>query len=210
MFSYEFIGRLVVFALIAVLALLLIALPPMYLISRKKGMFLPSLVLFVVDSLNLPAKKFVSMLGGNPEMVDRVGIEIRNMMFRDKFRKIPYGERLIILPQCLRHVDCPAKISPVEGIKCLKCGRCKIAKIAEKATVLGYKGFYIVPGGSFAARVVKRIKPKAVFGVACPHELNWAMLESSDRAIPPQGIILLRTGCVNTDVDLEEVLEQIE
>ncbi len=179
-------------------------------LSSKFGSVIIRILLVISDLLYIPSKKTVSLLGGNDSMIDIVGIELRNMLLKKRFAEVPYKDRVVILPQCLRDLNCPAKFSSIEGARCTGCGKCKIFNISKKADELGYKGAYIAPGGGFVKRIIKKAKPKAVLGVGCPYEVNWGMLEISDKGLPCQGVILLGSGCVGTDVDLEEVFTVME
>jgi len=179
-------------------------------LSSKSGSLIIKILLFILDFLYIPSRKIVSILGGNDKMIDIVNVEMRNMLLKNRFSEIPYKDRVVILPQCLRDLECPAKFSSIEGAQCARCGKCKIAEISEKAKELGYKGTYIAPGSGFVRRTIQKVKPKAVIGVACPSEVNWGILEFSNKGIPCQGVILLRDGCVETDVDLEELFNVME
>ena len=179
-------------------------------ISSGSYFFFLNFALFMLDLAYVPAKKVVNIVGGNPDILDRVSIDIRNVLWRKKFSEVPPKERIVILPQCLRSLDCKTTFSSIEGAKCLKCGKCKICKIVEKAEKLGYKGCYIAPGGGFVRRILEKVKPKAVIGIACPYEVNTGMIEVSNRGIAVQGVVLLRSGCVETDIDLDEVFHTLE
>ncbi|HIE34166.1 MAG TPA: DUF116 domain-containing protein [Candidatus Altiarchaeales archaeon] len=215
-----YIGMVAVVAFVVFSILLSIGVLSTYIFFRKKKIvqsttskissFFLRILLIVLDFLYLPSKKTISFLGGNDAMVDVVNAEIRNMLFKNGFSAIPYNERVIILPQCLRDTECPASFSSVEGSRCAGCGRCKIYKITEKAKKLGYKGTYIAPGGGFVKRIIQNTKPNAVIGVGCPYEVNLGLLEVSNRGIPCQGVILLKSGCVKTDVDLASVYNVME
>ena len=50
-------------------------------------------------------------------------------------------------------------------------------------------------------------KFKAVIGVACHEDLNQMMMLLSDFC--PRGVLLKKTGCYETKVDVSEVLELI-
>jgi hypothetical protein len=167
-------------------------------------------LLLILDLLYMPAKKILIMLGGNEMMHDTVSTEIRNILFRNSFAQVPYSGRVIILPQCLRNIDCPAKFNSVEGAQCVGCGKCKIKNIAAKAKELGYIGTYIAPGGGFVKRILKKTKPRAMIGVGCAYEVNWGLLEVSGKGIPCQGVVLLNNGCVMTDIDLNAAYETME
>jgi hypothetical protein len=179
-------------------------------LSSKSGSIIVKVLVFILDLLYLPARKIISILGGNDKMIDAVNIDLRNMLLKNKFSEVPYTDRVAILPQCLRDLNCPVRFSSVGGAQCAGCGKCKIFEITKKAEDLGYKGTYITPGGGFVRRTIKKIRPKAIVGVGCPSELNWAMVEFSNKGLLGQGVILLRDGCVETDVDLEEVFHVME
>jgi len=214
------IGMVAIVGAIIFAVLLLIALIFAYMTSRNRkiirflssrfGSVIIKILLFILDLLYLPSRKIVSLLGGNDKMIDMVNIEMRNMLLKNRFSGVPYEGRVVILPQCLRDLDCPVRFSSVGGAQCAGCGKCKIAKISKKAKELGYKGTYITLGSGFVRRTIKKVRPKAIVGVACSSELNWAMLEFSNKGLLGQGVILLRDGCVETDVDLEELFPVME
>jgi hypothetical protein len=78
----------------------------------------------------------------------------------------------------------------------------KEAKVeAEK---LGYRAF-IVPGGGFVKRLVLRHRPKAIVGVACLPEVMLGMDIVSKTRLPGQSVVLLKSGCLNTCIDMDEL-----
>ncbi len=159
----------------------------------------------VADTTAIVAKKF----GLSERMVNYTHTEIRNKLNESAFRRVPYSERLLFLPQCLRNAEkCKATMG-VLGWQCKKCGSCKIPEIAALAEALGYAGVFIVPGGSMVHKIVKEFKPKAVVGVSCFAEMSMAMDALKDTHVAPQGILLLRDGCRNTDVNVDEVEEKM-
>lgn len=126
------------------------------------------------------------------------------------FAKIPYSERLVFVPHCLRATGtCQAEEKSAEYI-CAKCRACKIAEIVEKAEQLGYLGVKILKGGSAVSTILKNVKPGAVMGVACSFEGALGTLECERTGAPTQFVSLLRDGCADTDVDLTEVFETME
>ena len=131
-----------------------------------------------------------------------------NKRYRDDFKKVPYNKRAIFLPQCLRNKNCPAKTTD-EGIKCAACGKCNIYRIKEYAEKLGYM-FFIVPGASLVKKLVKKYKPKAVIGVACPPELEESLKVIPKMGIVPQCVALLKDGCVETEVDWDDAKKAIK
>jgi hypothetical protein len=135
-------------------------------------------------------------------------VETKNRSMTESFASTPYNERILLLPQCLRAKDCPAEIGKY-GYECQQCGRCSIAKIIQITKDLGYKGAFILPGGSLAKKILIDLKPKASLGVACSKELVLGSFLCEKMGVIGQGFGLLRDGCINTLVDvngLNEVL----
>ncbi len=146
-------------------------------------------------------KAALKILGIKPENVDKLYIELKNNIHKKGFDLVPPKDKIVFLPQCLRNSKkCKAKLTKY-GYVCVECGACKVFKIKNKAEKLGYRVF-IVPGGSMVLNIIKKEKPKAVLGVACINEIVTALEEIK---IPTYGVELLRDGCVDTDVDLNEV-----
>ena len=202
---YELIGKILLLILLIITLMITTGLSLAYIVFKKKKLIFPKFILFVFDSFHFISRKAVHLLGGNESMIETVGVEIRNNLSRNKFSKVPYEERIIILPQCLRKLECPAKMSSVDGLKCIGCGQCKVSEIAKKAKELGYNGTIVVPGGGFVKRIIKKYKPQAIIGVACPHEVYAGMLETTKKGIITQGVVLQTGGCVETLVDLDEL-----
>jgi len=119
-----------------------------------------------------------------------------------KFKSVPYKERAIFLPHCLRNRDCKAANSD-EGWICINCGRCNISDFKKKAENLGYRVF-IVPGFSLVKKLIDTHKPKAVVGISCKNEMNIAKSKLKSHLIT-QGLMLSKDGCVETEVDWEKL-----
>ena len=58
-------------------------------------------------------------------------VDTKNNVYRKKFASVPFSERILILPQCLRPRDCPAKLNEL-GYQCMECGKCDITKIMKQ------------------------------------------------------------------------------
>ena len=202
---YTFLGKLVVL-LIIVIAILFIAVLILGLLARKNKIKFPRFILFVVDLLYSPFKTIASVLKLNEHFIDDMAIKVRDDVNKEKFREIPAEKTLIFLPHCLRHRDCPATLQK-EGLNCTECGLCSIGVIKKKAEPLGYK-LYIVSGSSFVKKIVMENKFKAVLGVACHEDLNQMMMLLSD--FYPQGVLLEKTGCFETRVNVKKVFEKID
>lgn len=204
---YTIIGEFVFWIIIIILILASMGLWLGYLAVKKNKIFLPKFTLWVLDVLRFPAEH-IAHIFTDERIVDKICIDIMNLVDKNDFAKTNYKERAIYLPHCLRNLDCPAKIT-YHGLSCIKCGKCCIKQIKEEADKLGYS-LSIAPGGRFVERHAKKNKPKAALCVACPIELASTMTFLSDRGIYVQGVSLLKTGCVNTEVDVSEVLARMQ
>jgi hypothetical protein len=131
----------------------------------------------------------------------RLYVESKNRSLIENFASTPYKERILLLPQCLRAPDCPAELGKY-GYECQECGRCIIKTIRHISKKLGYKGVFILPGGSIAQKILTELKPKACIGVACSKELVLGSFLCEKMGVIGQGVGLLRDGCINTLVDL--------
>jgi len=153
-------------------------------------------------------QRALSLISEDGDLVDQIYIAIKNRANQDSFSKIPFKRRVLFLPACLRNKKCEAELTDV-GYVCQRCGRCVIAGIIEYAENLGYNRIFIVPGGSLVIKVLKEKVRKeeiqAAAGVACHAELAEASEKLSMWKLPHQCIPLLKSGCVNTIVDVDEV-----
>lgn len=150
-------------------------------------------------------KMALKTIGAHEENVDKIYVDLKNSVNKDSFRKVDTRDKIIILPACLRHSSkCKASLTK-DGYACVNCGACKISEIKKRAEEKGCRVF-IVPGGSMALEIVRAHRPKAVMGVACLNELVQAV---ENIRIPCQGVQLLRKGCMDTDVDVKEVMDTL-
>lgn len=204
-FLYTLLGELVILIAVLIIILFIIYLTIGKLLIKKGIVIFPKFILFITDLLYSPFKSIAKLLKLDDNLIDSISIQTRNDINKKKFKEIPAEKTLIFLPHCLRHKDCPATLQK-EGVKCTCCGLCSIGVIKKKAEPMGYKT-YIVPGSSFVKKIVMENKFKAVIGVACHEDLNQMMMLLSDFC--PQGVLLKKTGCFETKVDVKEVLKII-
>lgn len=202
---YTLLGQIVVLVAAIIIILFIISLIFGLLSLRRGKLSFPKLLLFIIDLLYSPFKSIAKLLKLDDNLIDSISIQTRNDINKKKFKNIPAEKTLIFLPHCLRHRDCPAPLQK-DGVKCTCCGLCSIGVIKKKATPKGYK-LYIVPGSSFVKKIVYEQKFEAVIGVACHEDLNQMMMLLSDFC--PQGVLLKKTGCYETKVDIKEVFEII-
>jgi len=154
-----------------------------------------------------PLKATIKFLGQDPQIVDKALIVSANKSMSAIYKSAK-GEKLIFAPQCLRSPDCKARLDPDTGYICKECGLCVIGEISKLAEKRNYV-LFIVPGDSFVKRIVRKIKPASVIGVACYEELSMAMLVGIKMGIPCVGVPLLRSGCFKTMVEFEKIKEKM-
>jgi len=145
-------------------------------------------------------EKLAAKMGVDEKELFQLYVKTKNATFREKFADTPYRERILLLPQCLRSRECPAKLGEY-GYECQECGKCNLKEVILMAKTLGYKNVFILPGGSIVAKIFARARPKACLGVACLKELVLGSLVCEKFGIIAQGVALLRDGCVDTLVD---------
>jgi hypothetical protein len=206
---YEMVGKFTIFFLLGLTVLLFTGLLLGFLLVKKKRLILPRLLLFTIDTFYFHMKKLAKKFGMGERIVDQIGIEVRNYLNEKPFSRVASKDRILVVPQCLRHAKCPARLDSRVGITCKKCGKCIVGDLKIEAERMGY-GFYIVPGGRFVERIVRKVKPKAALGVACPKDLNIAMHDLAKTPCVVQGVPLIRDGCFQTEVDLKELLRRMK
>lgn len=204
---FEIIGRTVVYfgiflLIIAVLGSLLIG----YSFKTERFIF-PKFMMFSITVLETLVKALFRLVKMEDSIVDDVGISLKNKISLRKFREMPLNKRMIFLPQCLRAVTCPSKLSS-EGMQCIYCG-CEVGKAKKSAEALGYKVF-IVPGSSFIKRLVRKHKPEAILGVGCMTEVKAGLEMCEKLNLYGIGIVLEKAGCVSTVLDWDKFYDFIE
>lgn len=178
-----------------------------YLFWRTRKIFIPRITLFLVSGLEAFVKPITGLLNIKDDFVDDMITHLRNVIYKRDLAQTEFAKRAVFLPQCLRHPECPARLSD-EGINCINCGRCGIGAIKEEAERLGYM-FFIAPGSSMIKRMVLKYKPAAVIGVGCVMEVKEGTAAMEAIGIPSQAVTLIRDGCVNTRVDVRLLIEKI-
>jgi len=191
---------LILSIIIVVLATLLL----IYTIKTGRVLF-PNLLVLGIMFFEGPIKAVVRLFGFDDANIDRISIDMKNKAMWATFSKIPFEKRAIFIPQCLRSVDCPARLSP-EGIKCKDCGQCDITVAKKKAEQLGYM-FFVVPGSSFIVRMIRKYRPEGIIGVGCLCEVKEGLDLMHKNKIPAIGVVLDKSGCVNTVLDWDRLFE---
>ena len=202
---YEIIGKISIAVVILTFGLIATTLILGHVLIKKNRLFFPKVLLFTVDTFYLQLKRIAQFFGMGSSIVDQIGIEVRNNLNLSRFMGVGGKDRILVVPQCLRSVKCPARLDSSVGVTCKECGMCVIKDLKAEADRLGY-GFYIVPGGRFVERIVKAIRPKAALGVACYKDLNMGMHELSKSNCLVMGVPLVKDGCVETNVNIKDLL----
>jgi len=203
----EAVGKIAILLALAFVVLLALALFFCAFIFHTKRIIFPNLVLFMISLLYEPLRRLLSFFRVDPVLIDRVSVEIRNALNYPAFLVTELEDRVLLLPQCIRSTECPAKLSSLDGIKCMECGKCAIGELSVICKELGIR-LYISPGGTFTGRIIIHSRPKAVVGVACYPNLYEGMLNAKLMGVPAQGVPLTTVGCVNTTVDCEEIINK--
>lgn len=202
---FTYIGFLT--SAIVALALILVFVTAVLGLLAKKEIFLfPRFTFFLVEKLRSPLKFLFSLVCRDSYAVEEIGIKVCNRFNLKKYESVKLAERMVILPQCLRDINCKARLDPTSGFNCERCGKCIAERIRE---IDGSVRIFISPGGTFSKRLVESHRPGAVLGVACPRDLFEGMSICTGLRIPVQGILLLRDGCVATAVDAERVFQTL-
>lgn len=197
---YNLIGKLLILFLAISFILSALALY-MGKISIRKHIRLAGFFALILDFFYMPIK-YLFCRFSDPRILDQWMVSLKNTANRDAFKKS--SSRIMFVPHCMRSLDCPAH-STRDGIQCVECGKCVLGELRKKAESEGY-GFYIVTGSSFVERILRGSKADGVLVIACNYEINKGMRALRGSKIPILGIPLLKDGCFNTCVDLDEVL----
>ena len=151
-------------------------------------LFFPELTLALFRRFSWTLAGFLHKI--KPELDLRLLTRAGNRYFKKAFAATPYGQRLLLLPFCLRPRDCPAKLDPEIGLLCPgDCQGCELGKIKSEAQALGYGAIYVVPSSrltklkglppsdQFIKAKVRQHSPGAVLGVTCPWYLRHRLLD---------------------------------
>jgi len=168
----------------------------------------------VVVGLNTPVSGLVTDVMRRSGLVDEkwaqfTTIEVENNLQMEFFRRVPRHERIVFIPHCLRDTkNCAAPIDE-DGYHCKKCGRCVIARITAECEKRGMK-WYMCGGGSQVQNLIMKHRPKAIVGIACFNEIQMALEKLKAANAPTQAVMLRKSGCVNTEVVLQDVIDALD
>jgi hypothetical protein len=207
-FLATFLGALLLILLLLSAIIVAIVIVLLAYSFKTGNVLFPNLLIIGIMFFEGPVKAAIRLFGVDDAAIDRTSIDMQNRAMWATFSKIPFDKRAIFMPQCLRSVECPARLSP-EGINCKGCGQCEINNAKKAAEKLGYM-FFVVPGSSFIVRMIKKYHPKAIIGVGCLCEVKEGLNLMHKNKIPAVGVVLDRSGCVSTVLNWEKFFEVMQ
>ena len=119
---------------------------------------------------------------------------------------IPYSDRIVLLPQCLRSNNCYARKEKYGLIDCTGCqeerddgSTCQITEMSSIAFEVGYRDVLIFAGGSGIIKYLSENgMPRGILAVACALELREGLEKTKHLGIPTQIENLVTEGCSET------------
>ncbi|MDR1941510.1 MAG: DUF116 domain-containing protein [Endomicrobium sp.] len=132
-------------------------------------------------------------------------VDKQNKNQKSAFAKVPFGNRLVFAPHCMRNsAVCRAQEKDFYFI-CKDCGGCTIYKINRLIKELGYGGLYVLKGGRAILKIAAEKKPQAIVGISCYFEGEQGFKVMKETDIIAQYVPLIKDGCHDTDADISEI-----
>jgi geranylgeranyl pyrophosphate synthase len=135
-------------------------------------------------------------------------VMLNNEYWREEFAAVPFGKRLLLLPQCLKQPEkCPAKLDETQ-LHCKECGLCALSDLSALGQRMGYQ-VLIAEGTPVVLKLIASGAVDGILGVACLNVLEKAFDRVLQVGVPALAIPLLRDSCHNTAVDEDWVLSAL-
>jgi geranylgeranyl pyrophosphate synthase len=161
-----------------------------------------------MGELKRHCESIISSANIKPVYIDFLAVLVNNEIWRPTVVGIPYNKRLLLLPKCLRDDEnCPADFDNL-GLLCENCGRCPIGDIKAQAEELGYV-VLVAEGSPIVMSLIETGKIEAIVGASCLNVLEKTFPYMEAGAVPGIAIPLLYDGCVNTNVDVDWLLDAV-
>ncbi|MFC1738421.1 polyprenyl synthetase family protein [Planctomycetota bacterium] len=161
-----------------------------------------------LNELKKHCQTIISSADIKPEYIDFLAVILNNQIWRKTVVGIPYNKRLLLLPKCLRdNENCPAGFDQI-GLLCEDCGRCPLGDIKSQAEELGY-AVLIAEGSPIVMSLIETGKIEAIVGASCLNVLEKTFPYMEAGAFPGVAIPLLYDGCVNTNLDIDWLLDAV-
>jgi hypothetical protein len=202
------LGVFVAVILLVFMALFLFMVLVAFMFFRSGKILVPKMTLAVLNILEDPLAFVMKLLRIRSNELSEIIVAIRNRIFDQTAAHIGKNDRMLFLPYCLRSRECLARLEE-DGLICIMCGRCDIGRIKKEAEEMGYS-VYIVPGSSLIKKIISNKKPKAVIGVGCHSEVKAGTSKMAAMGMPAKGLMLKKDGCIDTVVDIDELMELLK
>ena len=133
-------------------------------------------------------------------------VAVSNVFWRRQLEAVPFGRRLLLLPNCLRNVKACRGTFNALGLECAGCGACTIDGLKRRAEDLGYQ-FLIAEGTPGVIMRIMEGQADAIVGVACLDSLEKAFRHVAELGIPNVAVPLLTNGCANTRAETDLIMQ---
>jgi len=162
-----------------------------------------------LDEIHAHAAQVVEQAGLDARYGKFAAVLVSNAIWGEVVAAVPYGRRLLLLPQCLRDQErCQAEIDDF-GLVCARCGACPIHAFQAEAERLGYV-VLVAEGTAVVTSLIESGKIDAIVGVSCLSVLERVFPYMEAGAIPGIAVPLLRDGCADTSVEHDWVWDAIQ
>jgi len=146
---------------------------------------------------------------GQPDVYQKwTMVMLHNETERPLLVDIPYNQRLMLLPQCLRKKGICTATFDAMGLLCNSCGACHIDPFLTEAEDLGYATL-VSEGTAAVMSVVQSGQVAAFVGVSCLSTLEKVFPFMSTFKLPAIAVPLMQDDCMRTEVDADWVREYL-
>ena len=181
----------------------------MYVYRRKRaGKLIIYFARFGLKMLFPLVTVLTGLFRANKDAIKKFYVDFNNLLVDTMDKKYSPSEIMILLPHCLQYSECGYKITN-DINNCKRCGRCTIGDILEVAKEKNVN-VSIVTGGTAARNIIKTLRPKLIFAVACERDLTSGMIDVGK--IPVIGLINERPNgpCYNTTINVDSLRQRLD
>jgi len=151
---------------------------------------------------------FADVFNVKKDFIRKFYVDFNNILVNTQSSKYRPENVLVLIPHCLQYSECKFKITNNTD-NCKRCGRCTIGDILEVAKDKGVE-VKIVTGGTAARNIVKSLRPRLIFAVACERDLTSGIVDVGK--IPVIGLINERPNgpCYNTTINIDTFKKRLD
>ena len=154
-------------------------------------------------------EKWAKSLIDNEEHLAWTMVLIGSKLWECRVASVPFSQRLLLLPHCLRNAEqCPAAYN-AEGLHCQQCGACELGGLKSIAETLGYR-VLIAEGSPVVMQWILSGRISAILGVGCLRSLEKAFEKLQLAGIPALAVPLHSSTCKDSTTDIDWVLKMIQ